>query len=155
MDESSVGMMKFPTEWKNKSHVPNHTQMNIAIYCNIALCGNTSSGLSSLRYQPAWIQKNRLPVIRAGGTLAHFSLVLYKWWILKQVKLHNVHTCRKHGDAMSSGSPPEASVFAFLMHGFVSKLGTTTSIRTSFSTLERQYRGEFLICISLNPNNIL
>ena len=21
---SSVGMMKFPTEWKNKSHVPNH-----------------------------------------------------------------------------------------------------------------------------------
>jgi hypothetical protein len=21
---SSVGMMKFPTEWKNQSHVPNH-----------------------------------------------------------------------------------------------------------------------------------
>jgi len=21
---SSVGMMKFPTDWKNKSHVPNH-----------------------------------------------------------------------------------------------------------------------------------
>jgi hypothetical protein len=24
IDESSVGMMTFPTEWKHKSHVPNH-----------------------------------------------------------------------------------------------------------------------------------
>jgi len=23
-DESSVGVMKFPTEWNNKIHVPNH-----------------------------------------------------------------------------------------------------------------------------------
>jgi len=29
---SSVGMMTFPTEWKNKIHVPNH-QPVIVVYC--------------------------------------------------------------------------------------------------------------------------
>jgi len=30
---SSVGMMTFPTEWKNKNHVPNHQgDINIDIY---------------------------------------------------------------------------------------------------------------------------
>ena len=32
---SSVGMMKFPTEWKNKIHVPNHQPDYVCIihYC--------------------------------------------------------------------------------------------------------------------------
>ena len=29
MDESSVGMMKFPSEWKTKIHVPNHQPVDI------------------------------------------------------------------------------------------------------------------------------
>ena len=33
---SSVGMLKFPTEWKNKIHVPNHQpDIYAKVYCDI------------------------------------------------------------------------------------------------------------------------
>ena len=38
---SSVGMMKFPTEWKNKPNVPNHPSV-IYIYMIIAAIYNSS-----------------------------------------------------------------------------------------------------------------
>jgi hypothetical protein len=119
------------------------------------LCGNTSSGLSSLpQVSTSLDSKSWLPVIRAGGTLAHFSLDGNVQMVDSQTSEFALCTLAENMAMRCLLEVLLASVFAFLMHGFVSKLGTTTSIRTSFSTLERQYRGEFLICISLNPNNI-
>ena len=82
---SSVGMMKFPTEWKNKSHVPKHQPVCIDM-CYLLVSYGIFHGISMV-YSPPFKQHDaavswrlELEVFRVyvGWEDGHMPFV---WWI--------------------------------------------------------------------------